>query len=105
MKILTKCTIVLTKCNSIWGRKPHLCGIILNTKVMNGYIIFIALAIVACLVAAIVGLYFYCRKIERRCNSCLVNTIRDQDRTMRQLERILLEKETFEKLITLIKNS
>lgn len=72
---------------------------------MNGFIILIASTILLCLVAAIVGLYFYCRRIERRCNSCLVKTIRDQDRTMQQLERILLEKETFEKLITLIKNS
>lgn len=72
---------------------------------MNGYIILIASIIVVCLIAAIVGLYLYCRRIERRCNRCLVKTIREQDRVMRQLERILLEKETFEKLITLIKNS
>lgn len=72
---------------------------------MNGYIILIASVIVVCLIAAIVGLFFYCRRLERRCNCCLVKTIREQDRVMRQLERILLEKETFEKLITLIKNS
>lgn len=72
---------------------------------MSGYIILIALAIVVCLVAAIVGLYFYCRRLERRCNCCLVKTIREQDRAMKQLERILLEKDTFEKLLKLIKNS
>lgn len=70
---------------------------------MNGYIILIALAIVVCLVAAIVGLYFYCRKIERRCNCCLAKTIREQDRAMKQLERILLEKDTFDKLLNMIK--
>lgn len=69
---------------------------------MSGYIIFIALTIVVCLVAAIIGLYFYCRKIKRRCDCCLAKTIREQDRAMRQLERILLEKETFEKLLKMI---
>lgn len=69
---------------------------------MSGYIILIALTIVVCLVAAIISLYFYCRKIKRRCDCCLAKTIREQDRAMRQLERILLEKETFEKLLKMI---
>lgn len=77
---------------------------ILRTEVMSKNFIFIALAIVICLVAALIGLYFYCRRIERRCNCCLVKTIREQDRAMKQLERILLEKETFEKLLKVIKN-
>lgn len=71
---------------------------------MNEFTIFIALAILFCLVAALIGLYFYIRGIERRINRCLGETIRSQDRTMRQLERILLEKETFEKLLQMIKN-
>lgn len=71
---------------------------------MSKNIILIALAIVICLVAALIGLYFYCRRMERRCNCCLVKTIREQDRAMKQLEHILLEKETFEKLLKVIKN-
>lgn len=72
---------------------------------MNEIIALIALAISLILVVAVIGLYFYIRGIKHRCNSCLVKTIREQDHMIRQLERILLEKETFEKLIKLIKNS
>lgn len=41
---------------------------------MNVYTILIALVILICLVATIVGLFFYCRRIERRCNCCLADT-------------------------------
>lgn len=71
---------------------------------MNGPIILIATAVIVLEAAAIVCLYFYSRRIERRCNRCLVKTVREQDRMIQQLERILLEKETFEKLLKMLKS-
>lgn len=66
---------------------------------MNEWILILALAVAALASAAIGIVCFCCRRMERERNNGLVNAIREQDRLARELERVRVEKEAFERVL------
>lgn len=66
---------------------------------MNEYMYLLILAVIFCIVTAIFCLFLYCRKIERKCNHCIANSLRELDRMFKELERLQTEKETIEKIL------
>lgn len=66
---------------------------------MNEWILILALTVAALASAAICIVCFCCRRMEREKNSGLVNAIREQDRLARELERVCVEKEAFERML------
>ena len=59
---------------------------------MNEYMYLLIVAFIFCMVIAIFCLFLYCRKIERKCNHCIA-------KSLRELERMQVERETIEKIL------
>ena len=71
---------------------------------MKEYMYLSILAIIFCLAIAIICLFLYCWRIERKCNHCIAKTIREQDRIIKELDRIHAENATIEKMLKIRKD-
>lgn len=70
----------------------------LKMEQMNDYTFFIALAINICSLVALLFLFLYCRRIDRKCTHYIAKSYCERDHAFRETERIRIEKETIEKL-------
>lgn len=66
---------------------------------VNISILFIALAISVFSLVALLCLFLYCRRIDRKCNHYLAKSLCEQSRASHELGRIRKEKEVIEKLL------
>lgn len=68
-------------------------------KYIDDYIFFISLSVAFCSLLAVLFIYIYCLQIKRKCNCNIMKSIREQDRVIKELERMRVEKEAIEKTL------
>lgn len=66
---------------------------------MDKYLLFTFIGLPGCLLLIVATLFYYCRRIERRCNRSIAKCLREQDYLARELERTRVEKSTLEQLL------
>ena len=66
---------------------------------MDKYLLFTLIGLAGCMLIVVVTLFFYCRRIERRCNRSIAKCLREQDYLTRELEHTRVEKSTLEQLL------
>lgn len=66
---------------------------------INNYAFFIALAFSVCSLVALLFLFLYYRRLEKKCNHYLTKSLCEQSRVSCELHRTCMEKEIIEKLL------
>ena len=66
---------------------------------MSAYIILTALIIALLSLTALLAICICCRRMEREKSRSIVLRIREQDRTIKELEHTRIEKQTLEKVL------
>lgn len=71
----------------------------IERMIMDKYLLFTSIGLAGSVLIIVGMLFFYCRRIEHRCNRSIAKCLREQDYLARELERTRVEKSTLEKLL------